>query len=98
MIKVCTESKLIHYTHVLKTLNVFAQINFAETEKSGVFAAITDRFRTGGTQLQEVFELFTFILKIQGAARVKNKDFCELAMQIILVMFSSQKDSDPSHE
>ena len=72
MIKVCHESKLIHYAHVLKTLNVFASINFVTTKSSGVFEAIKDRFKNGETHLLEVFELFMVILDIQGKAKVKN--------------------------
>lgn len=63
-IKKCQESKLIVYANVLKTLNVFASVNFVSTSKSGVFDAIRDRFKKGETHLLEVFELFTVILDI----------------------------------
>ena len=39
-IKVCHESRLIHYAHILKTINVFASVNFQQAKKAGVFQAI----------------------------------------------------------
>ena len=97
-IRVCHESRLIVYTHILKTINVFASINFVATSKSGVFDAIRDRFRKGETHLLEVFELFTVILDIQGKAKVKNQHFWEFNMKVIEAMFEGQKEGSNAHQ
>ena len=54
-IRTSDESSLMNYIHVLKVLNVFAQVNFQQAEDLGVLTAIGQRFKAGSKQMKNIF-------------------------------------------